>query len=121
MKDYSKQHDQIVRLMKELEMELPDVVAGYDKMHRSHATNGALKAKVKELMALSISLVTHCEGCIVLHVKHALSAGATRREILETISVAIMMGGGPVLVQACDALAALDHFTEEVKPARLYD
>jgi len=38
------------------------------------------------------------DGCIAYHVHDALKAGASRPDILETIGVAIMMGGGPALM-----------------------
>ena len=40
----------------------------------------------------------------------AVKAGATRQEILETIGISIMMGGGPAVVYAGQALEALDQF-----------
>jgi alkylhydroperoxidase/carboxymuconolactone decarboxylase family protein YurZ len=52
----------------------------------------------------------HCDGCIAYHVHDALKAGASRKELLETIGVAIMMGGGPALMYGCAALEALDQF-----------
>jgi hypothetical protein len=40
----------------------------------------------------------------------ALDAGATREEILESIGVAILMGGGPAAVYGSEALEALEEF-----------
>lgn len=72
-------------------------------------SEGALSRKTKELMALSISLVTKCEPCIEWHVQQAHLAGATDDEIYETIDVAIEMGGGPAAAYARLALIALDY------------
>lgn len=47
---------------------------------------------------------------IAYHVHDALRADATRREVLETIGVAILMGGGPVTVYGAEAFEALDQF-----------
>lgn len=121
MKNYKKDHDHLLRLMKELEIELPETMAGFDKMQRSHSMDGALPAKTKELVALGISIVAKCEGCMTIHVQHALNAGATRTEIMEVVSVAIMMGGGPAVVYACQVLEALDEFRVSKQPASLYD
>ncbi|MCS6782638.1 MAG: carboxymuconolactone decarboxylase family protein, partial [Gloeomargarita sp. SKYG98] len=41
------------------------------------------------------------------HTRAALQAGATAQEIMETLSVAVMMGGGPALMYATHALDAL--------------
>lgn len=48
--------------------------------------------------------------CIALHVQGALKAGAARQEVLETIGVALMMGGGPASVYAAEAYEALRQF-----------
>jgi AhpD family alkylhydroperoxidase len=107
--------------MKELEQDLPETMSGYHKMKRNHAMDGALSAKSKEMIALGISLVTKSEGCINTHLHHALDRGATRNEILEVLSVAVMMGGGPVLIYAAQVLEALDQLEQMKQPARLYD
>jgi len=72
--------------------------------------NGALSKKMKELMALSISIVTKCEPCIEWHTKQALLQGATDQEIFETIDVAIQMGGGPASAYSRFVLKAMDYF-----------
>jgi AhpD family alkylhydroperoxidase len=69
----------------------------------------ALSKKVKGLMALGIGIAARCGSCIAYHTHDALKAGATRQQILETIGVAIFMGGGPAMVYGCEALAALDE------------
>lgn len=72
--------------------------------------NGALERKTKELMALSISIVTKCEPCMEWHLDQALQAGASDEEVYETIDVAIEMGGGQAGAYARFALKALDYF-----------
>jgi hypothetical protein len=42
-------------------------------------------------------------------VHDALKSGATEDEVIETIGVAVMMGGGPAVVYGCDALEALNR------------
>ena len=69
---------------------------------------GAVSRKHKELMALSISIVTKCEPCIEWHAQQAMLNGATDKEIYETIDVAIEMGGGPASAYARFALHAMD-------------
>lgn len=71
--------------------------------------NDVLSKKHKELMALSISIVTKCEPCIEWHVQQAYLAGASDKEIFETIDVAIEMGGGPAVAYARFALKALEY------------
>lgn len=77
--------------------------------------NGALDKKIKELMALSISIVTKCEPCMESHLYKAMRAGATDEEIYETIDVAIEMGGGPAGAYARFVLKALEYFKKDNK------
>ena len=71
----------------------------------------ALDGKTTELMALAIAIAQRCEGCVVFHTRSALKKGASREELLDTIAVAIEMGGGPATVYGADALAAYDQFS----------
>jgi alkylhydroperoxidase/carboxymuconolactone decarboxylase family protein YurZ len=41
--------------------------------------------------------------------------GASREEVLETLSMAVLMGGGPSVVYAAQALDAFDQFTEKME------
>ena len=75
--------------------------------------DGALSKKTKELMALSISIVTKCEPCMEWHLDQALQAGALDVEIYETIDIAIEMGGGPAAAYARFVLKALEYFKGE--------
>jgi AhpD family alkylhydroperoxidase len=61
-------------------------------------------------MALAIAVAIRCENCIAYHVHDALKAGATRPDVLEALGVAIMMGGGPAAMYACEAFQALEQF-----------
>lgn len=90
--------------------EIPATIAAFGKLHDVSLAEGALSARVKELMALGIAIAVRCDGCIAYHVHDALKAGASREEILETCGVAIMMGGGPAAVYACEVLDALDQY-----------
>lgn len=75
--------------------------------------DGALSKKTKELMALSISIVTKCEPCMEWHLDQALKQGACDEEIFETIDVAIEMGGGQAGAYARFVLKALEYFKKK--------
>ena len=75
--------------------------------------NGVLSRKTKELMALSISIVTKCEPCMEWHLDQALQQGATDEEIYETIDVAIEMGGGQAGAYARFVLKAMEYFKQK--------
>lgn len=78
--------------------------------------DGALSKKAKELMALSISIVTKCEPCMEWHLDQALQAGATDDEVYETIDVAIEMGGGQAGAYARFVLKAMEYFKGNAQP-----
>ena len=71
---------------------------------------GALEKRVKEMIAIAISIVVKCEPCIEHHVREAMQNGATEEQIVEAIEVAFEMGGGPATVQARFALEVMEHY-----------
>ena len=109
-KDYSKNYNTLTKLMGELGTKIPSTMKGFSDLHNASVKDGALTTKTKELIALGIAITVRCDGCIAFHVKDALKAGANSEEIMETIGVAVMMGGGPAVVYGCEAMAALNEF-----------
>lgn len=59
--------------------------------------NSALGAKEKHLMAVCLGIKDHCAPCTLGHLQAAITAGAGREEILETIGVALSMGGTTIM------------------------
>jgi AhpD family alkylhydroperoxidase len=108
--DYVAYHHHLEERLAQLGREIPGPMTGFARLHKKAVEAGALDAKTKELMALAIGIVVHCEGCIAYHTHDAVAAGATRPELLETIGVALMMGGGPASMYAAHALDAIDQF-----------
>jgi AhpD family alkylhydroperoxidase len=108
--DYPEIYSHLRELMAKLGGEAPGVMDGFAKLHQASTADGVLPAKTKELIALAIGIAVHCDGCVAYHVHDALGAGASREELVETIGVAVMMGGGPSLVYGCEALEAIDQF-----------
>lgn len=108
--NYVELHQHLQDRLGQLASELPGPMSGFSRLHKKTIEAGALEAKTKELMALAIGIAVHCEGCIAYHTHDAVQAGATRAELLETIAVAIMMGGGPASVYAAHAMDAIDQF-----------
>ena len=87
----------------------PDTMTAFQGLMKAASKEAALSAKVKELMAVAIAIASRCEGCIVFHVQNAARHGASREELVEAISVAIEMGGGPATVYGGKALAVFDE------------
>lgn len=87
----------------------PETGAGFTGMHRAAMKNGTMSVREKELIALGIGIATRCVDCIGFHVQAAAKAGATRDDIADTISVAVLMGGGPAYMYGVKALEAYDQ------------
>lgn len=110
IKDHGKNYSDLEKLIRQLNFEIPSEMNGFNELHKAVISEGALTVKTKELMALGIAITVRCDGCIDYHVRNSLNAGATSSEILETVGVAILMGGGPSLIYGCIALEALNQF-----------
>ncbi len=98
--------------MEMFSQESPATLEAFMGLHQVALADGALSAKQKELMALGIAIAVRCEGCIAFHTAAALEAGATKPELIETVNVAIMMGGGPAVVYGTQVLIALEQLPE---------
>jgi AhpD family alkylhydroperoxidase len=110
---YAQQMRQVKRQTQQLAQELPEVMKAFYALSHSTSAPGALAPKTKELIALAIGVATHCDGCIAFHTQAALNAGATRQEILETLGVTLMMGGGPSLMYATHVMEAMAEFAPQ--------
>jgi AhpD family alkylhydroperoxidase len=71
---------------------------------------GALPTATKEMMALAIAVVKHCDGCIAYHARAAAKAGATREQVAEALGVALLMDGGTASVYGPRAWEAFEEF-----------
>lgn len=111
--NYIERHQELSNGFGRLRSANPDAMGGFGKMHKAAMADGVLSAKTKELIALAISITSHCDGCIAFHTHDAVKAGATNSEVEEAIAVAVLMGGGPAAVYGSDALDALDQFTRQ--------
>lgn len=68
--------------------------------------DGALPAKMKQLIAVAVAHVTQCPYCIRGHTRGALRQGASREELMEAIWVAAEMRAGAAYAHS---LLALDE------------
>ena len=89
----------------------PQAMKAFRELGAATYPDGVLERKTKELIALAISIAVRCDGCIAFHTKGALAAKASREEVVETIGVAVQMGGGPSMVYGSEALRAFDEFS----------
>jgi AhpD family alkylhydroperoxidase len=82
---------------KALAEQIPEVMKAFSGLRSEVVKDGALSAKTKELMMIGIAVALRCEYCLWKHVPEAIQLGATREEILEAVSTAIVMAGGPAI------------------------
>jgi AhpD family alkylhydroperoxidase len=111
MTDYQEKLNEARANNRNLFGALGETGKGFNAMHDAAVKDGALDLKTKELEAIAM----RCEGCIVQHAKACLKAGVTRDELVETIGIAVMMGGGPATVYGGKALDCYDQFVQASK------
>jgi AhpD family alkylhydroperoxidase len=58
---------------------------------------GALDTRTKELLGLVASAVLRCDDCIKYHLETCYKLGVTKDEMMETMSVATLVGGTIVI------------------------
>ncbi|NCE73060.1 carboxymuconolactone decarboxylase family protein [Odoribacter sp. Z80] len=59
--------------------------------------DGALPAKVKEMLGLATSIVLRCDDCIKYHLEKCFEQGVTTEELFEVFAVADVVGGTIVI------------------------
>jgi AhpD family alkylhydroperoxidase len=82
---------------------------------------GALDATTKELMGLVGSLVLRCDDCVFYHLDRAVSLGARRDQIEESLQIALVIGGSIVIPHLRRAWESLDLLTGERSQATQED
>jgi len=109
MESQIEANDERMKLLGKFRQALPDLivpeVAVLDVVYK----DGALSSKVKRLMSLGIALRAGCTNCTLGQTMGALEAGATRDEILETLSVVVSMGGTLGVAESLRVIKLLDE------------
>ncbi|AUC75841.1 MULTISPECIES: carboxymuconolactone decarboxylase family protein [unclassified Olleya] len=60
-------------------------------------SEGALDVKTKELLGLVASTVLRCDDCIKYHLESSYKHGLTKEQVMETLSIATLVGGTIVI------------------------
>jgi AhpD family alkylhydroperoxidase len=82
---------EIARKRREL---APKQMEAFEAFSKAAFADGALPAKIKQIIAVAVAHVTQCPYCIDGHTKAAMRAGATSEELMEAIWVAAEMRAG---------------------------
>jgi AhpD family alkylhydroperoxidase len=101
---------------KRLEQEAPNLYHGFNELVKHYYKRGALDRRQKELMAVAAAVATRCVPCLANHANNAISAGATRDEVLEAAAIGVEFGGGPSFVVVRDNLL---EFLDDIEAAKL--
>jgi AhpD family alkylhydroperoxidase len=75
--------------------------------------DGALPSRTKELLGLVASVVLRCDDCITYHLVRSVEEGISDEEIIESLSVALVVGGSIIIPHLRRAFATLDELRAE--------
>jgi AhpD family alkylhydroperoxidase len=82
----------------------PETEVAFQAFSQQVFANGALPAKLKQIIAVAVAHVTQCPYCIKGHTKAALRHGATEKELIEAIWIAAEMRAGGAYAHSVLAL-----------------
>ncbi|WP_298443117.1 carboxymuconolactone decarboxylase family protein [Gordonia sp. (in: high G+C Gram-positive bacteria)] len=74
--------------------------------------DNAIPPKYRELIAIAVALTTQCPYCIEAHSKAAQQAGATEKEVAETVMIATALRAGGGLTHGLQALKFFEKAAE---------
>ena len=74
----------------------------------AYAEDGELPKQTRELLGLVASLVLRCDDCVKYHLVESRAAGSNRREIVEAMSIGLVVGGTIVVPHLRRAIEFLD-------------
>ncbi len=77
-------------------MAMDPFFSDFGNLDNNAYADGEIPKKYKELTGLAISIFSKCEDCIRYHLQSCQQAGCSRKEIIESIKIALI-GGGSVL------------------------
>jgi AhpD family alkylhydroperoxidase len=111
-KNYPELAQNITRLLGKFRQDQPNVMTGFQSLMTAASSKGSLDETTKELISLGIAVASRCDGCIAMHTQKLVKLGVTKEAYMETLSVAVYMGGGPSLMYAAEAIEAYEQFTK---------
>lgn len=72
---------------------------------------GHLDVQTKELLGLVASTVLRCDDCIKYHLESCYKAGLTKEQVVESLSIATLVGGTVVIPHLRRAYEFWDELT----------
>ncbi len=108
-KEYKQITKDLSSSLAKLRAEAPELMKGFGDLAAAATKDGALDKKTKELIALALGVAARCDGCLGFHTQALAKLGASKKEVVETLGMAVYMGGGPSLMYAADAMTAFEQ------------
>ncbi len=71
-------------------------------------SDGAISQKNKELMGLACSMVLRCNDCIAYHIEQCYKLQCSRKEVVEAMNIALVVGGSIVIPHLRYAYTIID-------------
>ena len=102
-------NEERIQLFERFKQVLPEVGSAVLGILDTAYKDGAIDTKTKYLIALAVALRAGCTNCILAQTMSALEAGATKEEILETISVVVAMSGTTGTAESLRVIKLLDE------------
>jgi AhpD family alkylhydroperoxidase len=94
----------------------PETEQAFQAFSRQVFADGALPARVKQIIAVAVAHVTQCPYCIRGHTKAALRHGATPQELMEAIWVAAEMRAGGAYAHSVISLTTMGEVQAQQHP-----
>ena len=95
----------------------PEIHEAFQAFSEKVFADGALRAKMKQLIAVAVAHVTQCPYCIRSHTKAALRHGATPEEIMEAIWIAAEMRCGGAYAHSVLAIEEIEKAAPNINKA----
>jgi AhpD family alkylhydroperoxidase len=73
---------------------------------------GHLPVKTKELLGLGNSLVLRCDDCVKYHLQTCYELGISKEEVLEAMSISLVIGGTIVIPHLRRAVEFWDELSQ---------
>ena len=73
------------------------------------SADSSLPKSTKELLGLVSSLVLRCDDCVKYHIEESVKSGMTHEQIVEAMSVGLVVGGTIVIPHMRRAVEFLDE------------
>lgn len=75
----------------------PELGERFAAFHEACLEEGALDEKTKQLLMAALACVFRCPHCVEEHIRDALKAGASKKEVTEALLLAAVEGAGTQL------------------------